>query len=152
MAKPQVFLAGPLFNEMELARNLELAEWLRANKIPVFLPQEDAGLSYNEMTDATDQATRKLIFERDIEAIQDSAVFLILLDGRVPDEGACVELGVAWANKRVCVGYKTDFRALDVNGDNNIMIDFALSQTYSTREELLAGLQRMFQSLRSNER
>lgn len=45
------------------------------------------------------------------------------LNGRVPDEGGCVELGMAYAWGIKSIGFKTDTRALDYTGDDNLMIE-----------------------------
>jgi hypothetical protein len=42
---------------------------------------------------------RGALFESDKHKIFESDAFLFVLDGRVPDEGACVELGLAYAHK-----------------------------------------------------
>jgi nucleoside 2-deoxyribosyltransferase len=60
--------------------------------------------------------------ELDIEKIQKSDILLLILDGRVPDEGACVELGIAYALKKECVGLKTDSRSLMENLDNPLIL------------------------------
>ena len=39
------------------------------------------------------------MFRLDRQQILDCHIFLIVLDGRVPDEGACVELGIAYGQK-----------------------------------------------------
>ena len=63
------------------------------------------------------------MFELDRSRILDSDVFLIVLDGRVPDEGACVELGIAYCQKylqkgaKLLVGLHTDTRAAFIGGD-----------------------------------
>ena len=36
---------------------------------------------------------------------------LFIFDGRVPDEGACFELGYCYAKGKKCIGYKTDARS-----------------------------------------
>lgn len=118
----KVFIAAPLFNEMELSRNSAIADFLRELGFDVFLGQEDVGLAYDHHATPTNSA-RQQIFGADVAGIRSSDIILILLDGRTPDEGACVELGIAWALGKRCVGYKTDNRAMDVNGNNNIMID-----------------------------
>jgi nucleoside 2-deoxyribosyltransferase len=53
-------------------------------------------------------------------------LFICILDGRVPDEGTCVELGMAYILGKMCIGYQTDSRrfALDYN---NLMIENALN-------------------------
>ena len=49
------------------------------------------------------------------------------LNGRVPDEGGCVELGMAYAWGIKSIGFKTDTRALDYTGDDNLMIEGCLN-------------------------
>ena len=44
------------------------------------------------------------------------------MDGRVPDEGACVELGIAYENGKRCYGFKTDTRSVEKTLDLNPMI------------------------------
>ena len=50
-------------------------------------------------------------------------VLIFDLNGRVPDEGGCVELGMAYAWGIKAIGFKTDTRALDYTGDDNLMIE-----------------------------
>lgn len=47
----------------------------------------------------------------------------MLIDGRVPDEGACIELGIAYAQGKRCYGLKTDTRTIQLDLDNNPMIE-----------------------------
>jgi nucleoside 2-deoxyribosyltransferase len=61
----------------------------------------------------TPNEARNYIFKDDIEAIYDSDIILCLLDGRVLDEGMCIELGIAFAKEKICIGYKTDQRSQD---------------------------------------
>ena len=65
---------------------------------------------------------------------------LCLLDGRVPDEGMCVELGIAYALEKKCLGFKTDNRAMDKYGDNNIILDGCLLSIYTDIESLKKDL------------
>jgi len=46
----------------------------------------------------------------------------MMLDGRIPDEGACVELGIAYASGKRCYGFKNDSRAIEKDLDINPMI------------------------------
>jgi len=44
------------------------------------------------------------------------------MDGRVPDEGACIELGIAFSSNKDCIGLKTDSRYLMDNLDNPLIL------------------------------
>ena len=54
---------------------------------------------------------------------------LLVMDGRVIDEGACFELGYAYSRGKVCIGLKTDVRSLLPIGDNP-MVECALRGTF----------------------
>ena len=113
----QVYFAGPLFCEAERAFNQQLTDKLESEGYSVFLPQRDGVESskppYNEM--ANDEL-RQVIFKLDRDKILETDIFLFVLDGRVPDEGACVELGIAYGQKhllerdKLLVGLQTDMR------------------------------------------
>ena len=61
--------------------------------------------------------------------------FLLLMDGRVPDEGACVALGYCCALGKRCIGYQTDVRR-PYDGENNIMLTGALETVLHSEDEL----------------
>ena len=119
----KVYVAAPLFNEMELKRNVEIANYLKEIGYDPILPQEESGLAYDMINSNNKLEVNKQIFEQDMLDIKSCDILLFLLDGRVPDEGACVELGMAYAWGKKCVGYKTDSRALDITGDDNLFIE-----------------------------
>lgn len=120
----KIYFAAPLFNEMELRRNEEMTKELRTWGYEVYLPQESAGLSAKLIAQGGDKLeVSKKIFETDLEGIKQCDILLFFLDGRVPDEGACVELGMAYAYGKKCIGYKTDDRCLDFTGTDNLFIE-----------------------------
>jgi len=144
----RVYFAGPLFCEAERAFNLRLAEKLEANGYQVFLPQRDGVESekspYNELADDQLQQT---IFELDRDKVLQADVFLFVLDGRVPDEGACVELGFAYGQKhflqqdKLLIGLHTDMRGAFPGGKLNAMINGALDCTMGDEKELIAEIE-----------
>ncbi len=97
-----IYFAGPLFSEAEKAFNLRLTERLEQDNFTVFLPQRD-GVErdkppYYRMSA---EERRRAMFELDKRKVFECDIFLFVLDGRVPDEGACVELGLAHAHKEL---------------------------------------------------
>jgi nucleoside 2-deoxyribosyltransferase len=60
---------------------------------------------------------------------------LFLLDGRVPDEIACFELGYCYAKGRRCIGYKTDTRSF-IDGFDNVMLRGAPETVLRNEDEL----------------
>lgn len=59
-----------------------------------------------------------------------SDILFILLDGRTPDEGACVELGIAYENGKRCYGIKSDARSIELDMDLNPMITSCLTKLF----------------------
>src|SRR5262245_8768359 len=96
----RIYFAGPLFCDAERTFNLRLAAKLEEKGYHVFLPQRDGVESekppHNEM--AKDELQRT-IFGLDRDRVLEADVLLFVLDGRIPDEGACVELGIAYGQK-----------------------------------------------------
>ena len=113
-----VYFAAPLFSEAERVFNTSLTKKLEELGFKVFLPQRD-GIEKDEEAFASmsNEEIGQKIFEIDKNAVFESDILLFVLDGRVPDEGAAVELGMAYAhkvfkqpNKRL-IGLMTDDRA-----------------------------------------
>jgi hypothetical protein len=139
-----VYFAGPLFSEAERRFNLDLTHRLEAIGFDVFLPQRDGAERdrppYDKMTP---QERRHAMFHLDKTRILDSDVFLFVLDGRVPDEGACVELGIAHCQKylqngeKLLVGLHTDTRAAFIGGRLNPMVRVPLDYIVDDEETLL---------------
>jgi hypothetical protein len=137
-----IYLAEPLFSEAERRFNLELTQRLEVIRFDVFLPQRD-GVErdrppYNTMTP---EERRHAMFHLDRTRILDADVFV--LDGRVPDEGACVELGIAYCQKhlqngeKLLVGLHTDTMAAFIGGRLNPMVHVPLDYVVDDEETLL---------------
>lgn len=135
-----IYVAAPLFNEMERERNIKVDNELRKIGFETYLPQRDGGVAYDMIKEnkMSKEEVRKHLFDTDYKAVQKADVVVCLLDGRTPDEGTCIELGMAYALNKICVAYKTDSRAMDRNGDNNVMIDGCFNGAmYSDMKELM---------------
>ena len=137
----KIYYAAPLFNEMEIKRNKEMKIWLEKRGYKVYLPQDESGISYDILNNENKLIVNKRIFEEDVNCIRNSDLLIFDLNGRVPDEGGCVELGIAYALGIKCLGFKTDVRALDYTGDDNLMIegcmDFKIARNLKELEEML---------------
>lgn len=143
-----IYIAGPLFNnsERELNNTIDIA--VRNAGYSTYLPQRDGGESAKEMQkinsdtsltqEEKDQQLYKLrqdIFISDIKAIERSDMMIAVLDGRVPDEGTCVEIGIAFERGIPIIGFKTDERSF-IQGLDNIMIEHTCSTIVYSIEEL----------------
>lgn len=117
----KVYIAGPMFNQAEKDFNLKIAEVLEDYGYQVFLPQRD-GIEAAQLEGKTEEEIIEMIFELDVMEVQKADIVFMNLDGRVPDEGACVELGIAYACGKCCYGFKTDTRAIELGLEMNPMI------------------------------
>ena len=139
-----IYFAGPLFSEAERRFNSRLTTELEALGHSVFLPQRDGVEPEEPPYDAmTPEERRQAIFDLDKEKILEADVFLFVLDGRVPDEGACVELGIAYcqkelqAGRKLLVGLQTDARAAFPGSKLNPMVRVPLQYVLEDEEALV---------------
>ena len=140
----RIYLAGPLFCKSERDYNLSLKDALATRGYELLLPQTN-GLNINAEKMLTNpdyrDAAVMMVFQSDIEMLDSCDAVLFNLDGRVPDEGACVELGYAYAKGKECFGLKTDIRTAEF-GTDNMMISGALKlRTASSVDELVSMLE-----------
>jgi nucleoside 2-deoxyribosyltransferase len=142
-----IYFAGPLFSEAERRFNFELTEKLEALDFRVFLPQRDGVERETPPYDAMSPGERRhATFHLDKSMILESDIFLFVLDGRVPDEGACVELGIAYCQKemqnieKLLIGLHTDPRAAFMSARLNPMVSVPLDCVAEDEETLLRRL------------
>jgi len=133
----RVYFAASLFNEGERAINRQVEEMINELGYSTWFPQEDVGLltDFIEKDGMSLAEAREHIFRLNIKEVQEADTVVFVLDGRVPDEGACIETGIAWGlNKRI-IGLKTDFRDGEPGG-NNILTDGIGSEMAGSIDEL----------------
>jgi len=142
-----IYVAGPLFSEAERRFNAQLTEKLEALGFRVFLPQRDGVEREKPPYDAmAPEERRRATFHLDLAKILEADVFLFVLDGRVPDEGACVELGVAYCQKelqgkdKLLVGLQTDTRAAFLGSKLNPMVRVPLQYVVEDEEALVRAV------------
>ncbi|AVO46632.1 nucleoside 2-deoxyribosyltransferase [Phreatobacter cathodiphilus] len=118
----RIYLAAPLFNDMERSFNARLAALLEPFS-DVFLPQRDGKLMRDLVRQGMAlESARQLVFEADIDALKRCSHVVAVLDGRTVDEGVAFEIGYARALNKFCIGLKTDDRALLPSGDNPMIL------------------------------
>lgn len=138
----RIYCAGPLFNPSERKEMAAIAATLKDAGYSVFLPQEDGlefaalvpllidrGLSLEEATKILNSA----IFSLDVFEVMRCDGLVLNMNGRVPDEGAMVEAGIAWAHDKEVVIFKSDDRSL-LHGSCNPLVmglaDFEFVDAY----------------------
>ena len=117
----KVYFASPMFNHAEKEFNLKVAKVLEAHGYQVFLPQRD-GIEAAKLEGKTEEEMIKMIFALDSTEVKKADIVFMNIDGRVPDEGACVELGMAYGIGKRCYGFKTDTHSVELGLDMNPMI------------------------------
>ena len=125
----RVYFAGPMFCQSEKDFNLKLAQVLEEYGYEVFLPQRD-GIEAALLEGKSEEELVEMIFEKDVSEILKADVVFMVLDGRVPDEGACVELGIAYGCGKRCYGVMTDTRSVERGLDLNPMISGCMIQIF----------------------
>ena len=131
----KIYIAGPLFSEAELRMNREINKVLKECGHETYLPQEDGG-QFALLPDVIEGKSKaQYLFGRDIEHLDWCDAVLFIFDGRVPDEGACFELGYAYASGKKCTGFKTDSRMFNAGGDN-LMLRCSVETVLHSLEEL----------------
>ena len=146
MQEFDVYLAAPLFSAAELAYNLLLTHGMENLGLSVFLPQRD-GLEYQTLTNLPPGERNARIYELDIKTLKSCPILVAVLDGRVPDEGVCVELGTARGhsdiagNQKLILGLKTDTRMWQPDAVLNPMISGCLDALINSTDSLLDYLQ-----------
>ncbi len=117
----KIYFACPMFSQADKNYNLEIVKILEDYGYKVFLPQRD-GIEAAQLEGKTEEELTKMIFELDAGEVRKSDIIFMNIDGRVPDEGACVELGMAYAAGKRCYGFKTDTHSVVLGVDLNPMI------------------------------
>lgn len=124
-----VYFAAPLFSQSEREYNLKIVNIIESYGYTVFLPQRDGFLA-PELEGLTEEQKLKKIFDKDYEEVLKADILFMVLDGRAPDEGACVELGIAYSNNVRCYGFKSDARSVELDLDLNPMITGCLTKLF----------------------
>ena len=124
-----VYFAGPMFNYEEKSFNLRLTNLLEEFGYKVFLPQRD-GIEAALLEGKTEQELIDMIFPLDVQNVLNADIIFMNCDGRVPDEGACVELGIGYQAGKRCYGFKTDTRSVEKEMDLNPMIAGAMIKIF----------------------
>jgi nucleoside 2-deoxyribosyltransferase len=140
-----LYFAAPLFNANELAFNARLTEAIEQLGYEVFLPQREGLELVPKLKEAGAETIAQTIFGLDWSKVRECDVLLCILDGRVPDEGVAVEIGLGYADRvhhkphRHLIGYATqDFH---VFGEGlNPMLAGALDEIHSDEDSLLERL------------
>ena len=156
---PKIYCAGPLFNPKEREDMANIAAVLEHANYSVFLPQRD-GLELarllpilTEKNISKEDASIVLnnaIFSLDVFEVIDSDGVILNINGRVPDEGAMVEAGIAWAHEKPIVIFKNDDRSLIQGNCNPLVMGLADFEFIDKYENIPIALEEKLSKLNKN--
>lgn len=104
----KIYFGAPLFTEMEQMYNKYVVDMIRekfGNKVDVYLPQENEAIN-----DKSGFADSIAIAKGDNAYLEETDVFIALLDGVTPDSGLSAELGYFYSMNKPIIGLYTDVR------------------------------------------
>ena len=152
----KIYCAGPLFNPQERKEMAEIAEVLRSSGYSVFLPQED-GLEFAQLfpvflnRDFDAKEAQKIlnlaIFSLDVFEVMDSDGLILNMNGRVPDEGAMVEAGIAWSHNKPIVIFNSDDRSLLQGSCNPLVVGLSNFEVVSEYSQIPVKFQDKFSQM-----
>ena len=137
-----VYFAAPMFNQAEKDFNLKITSVLENHGYKVFLPQRD-GIEGALLKGKSELELIEIIFPLDVKNVKNTDIIFMNLDGRTPDEGACVELGMAYSLGKRCYGFKTDTRVTELSMELNPMISGCMIKIFKNfnGEKLIAEIE-----------
>ncbi|MBF0363779.1 MAG: nucleoside 2-deoxyribosyltransferase [Oligoflexia bacterium] len=128
-----VYCSGPLFTPEERAVMKRISDTLERSGFKTFLPQRDGVEAFvqdminsplNSIFGGARDKVERAIFATDAYSIIARADAVIVnINGRVPDEGAMIEAGIAFSAGVPVVIYKNDIRTT-FNGTDNAMVTY----------------------------
>lgn len=131
MGVKYVYCSGPLFCPEETSGMSAIAKVLEEAGFITFLPQRDGierfvtrfiNTPLNVDILGSRRNMDKAVFALDVYQIVKRCDCLVMnMNGRVPDEGAVAEAGIAFAAGKSVVLYKNDARTIFKGGDNSMI-------------------------------
>jgi nucleoside 2-deoxyribosyltransferase len=132
MSEPQVYIAGPLFDEGERWWIETVERTVVACGYRTFLPHRD--------NPPKDQFNVAAIFANDRRGIDESVLVVANLNGITTDDGTAWEIGYAYAKGIPIVGLHTDWRRRFDHEVVNLMIECSLHRLVHSLDDLSAVL------------
>jgi nucleoside 2-deoxyribosyltransferase len=147
----RIYCAGPLFNPKEREEMAAIATVLEDTGYSVFLPQEH-GLKFAELLPTLTKKNitvedgavmlNMAIFSLDVFEVVNSDGLILNMNGRVPDEGAMVESGIAWSHNKTVVIFKNDDRSLILGNCNPLVMGLSDFEFVDRYEDIPVAFER----------
>jgi nucleoside 2-deoxyribosyltransferase len=150
----KIYCAGPLFNDPEQREMEALAKALEDASYTTFLPHRD-GLEFSKaviclhekgiLAQTANAILSRAIFALDVYQVEQSDGVVVNMNGRVPDEGAMVEAGIAWVLHKKIVIYKKDSRTLLNGTDNPLVLGLSNFISVDSAEDVVKKFDMLFE-------
>ncbi len=145
-----VYCSGPLFCPEEIAGMSAIERVLQQAGFGTFLPHRD-GLERHVLGLVNTPLNTNLLWARDMidsaifaldvfQIVRRCEYFVLNMNGRVPDEGAVAEAGMAFAAGRPLVLFKNDRRSVFKGSDNSMLTGLSVLKPVSDLTKLPSAL------------
>ena len=120
---------------------MKVDEKLRKHGFKTFLPQRDVG-KLDELIAKRGKRAYRMIYEQDLQGLEQADVVAAILDGPDVDSGTAFEIGYACAKGKPVIGLKTDMRVFAKDEELNNMIMQGIRALARNLGELVAELKK----------
>lgn len=144
------YCSGPLFCPEEIASMNAISKVLEDAGLATFLPHRDGlerfVIPFLNTPLSADILSMRSMIDRAIFALDVYQIvvrcdsFVLNLNGRVPDEGAVAEAGIAYAAGKPVVLYKNDYRTTFDGRDNSMITGLSVLDPVRNRKQLPSAL------------
>ena len=134
----KIYIAGPLFNVHEKKYLEDIAEVLESADFDCFLPHRDQiGIDPEELkNNDMSQATKDIIFQTDIEALEAADLVVALVTGQDIDSGTASEIGFMYANNKPVLAITAEERRY-----RNLFTEGMFTKTVKNVGEILNAIE-----------
>lgn len=113
-----IYFAAPLFSEGEQDFNEKVKNYIIECNLTVYLPQEN-----NDDEKVNTQSDKLKIFDKNVQALDNSKIVIAVIDGADIDSGTAWEIGHAYGKGKPIIALVTDFRKQGDYESINLMIE-----------------------------
>lgn len=105
--RPRAFYAAGMLNQGERAFDLDVMRLLDELGYETMRSPGNTELKAYVAAGMSPHEARSRLFKANLDAVDHADLVIVNLDGQVPDEGACIEVGIAYGRGKRCVGVRT---------------------------------------------
>jgi nucleoside 2-deoxyribosyltransferase len=131
----KIYIAGPLFTEIERGYLEDMDEFIRNLGFNTYLPHRDGGLFIRGVDNSLD------FFKKDVDAIKSCNILIAILNGSDIDSGTSWEMGFAYSNGIPIIGMLNDTRKPNLELLNPMILNSSI-KIVKDKDELKEALEK----------